>query len=288
MAEAPLQQIIAEIDTLPTLYQLYSRISRMIEDPRVSVNEVSELVAMDQVMTAKLLKLVNSAFFGFPSQITTVSRAVMILGFQTLKNLIVSTSVMHLFQAVDTDPRIFRPDLLWEHSVACAVGARIIAQRLHYPNTEEMFVAGLLHDIGKIVLAHVLPQKFQVAVLLALRDKRPLYETEQQVIGLHHGEAGRVLAEAWRFPPFLVMALSTHHQAPAEGLQGLGAAVVHLSDILARALQLGHGGDPQVPPLEPRAWDRMGLAVKDLEPILRAIEQQYPEVSKILGGKPES
>jgi HD-like signal output (HDOD) protein len=285
MAEAPLQQIIAEIDTLPTLFQLYSRISHMIADPRVSVNEVSEVVAMDQVMTAKLLKLVNSAFFGFPSQITTVSRAVTILGFQTLKNLIMSTSAMHLFQVVDTDPRIFRPDLLWEHSVACAAGARIIAQRLHYPNAEELFVAGLLHDLGKIVLAYILPQKFQVAVLLALRDKRPLHETEQQVIGLHHGGAGRMLAEAWRFPPFLVAAVSAHHQPPAEGPEGLGAAVVHLADILARALQLGHGGDPQVPPLDPRAWDRLGLAVSDLEPMLRAIDRKYPEVSQILASE---
>jgi putative nucleotidyltransferase with HDIG domain len=281
MSEADLKRLIARVEDLPTLPRTVLRITEMVNDPRASARDLSRIITDDQVLTARLLKLVHSSFYGFPQRIATVTGAILLIGFDAVRNLLLTTSVFDLFPSRSAKDRRHQ-EALWDHSLGCAIGAKAIGEVLRHDKLEELFVAGLLHDIGKIVAMARLPDEFERITVRAREGRMMISEAEAEILGCTHAEIGRLLLDRWKLPVKLMNTIAFHHAPLTAAGFALETAIVHLADILARALQLGSGGDDQVPLLDRSAWELLRLKTSSLEPIMSTMLDEFEDISAFL------
>ena len=189
-----LLNLVAKISSLPTLPHVVTKLEAMLENPNVSAEEVNRVISSDQVLTTKILKLVNSAFYGFPGQISTVTHAVVILGFSTVHSIALSTSVFDLFD-METKAGRFERKKFWEHAIATAVISKLIAQKYLPTDAEKAFVAGLIHDIGKVILDQFLHVYLDCIIEEVYKDDILFVDAERKVMDCGHDEMGAWLAE---------------------------------------------------------------------------------------------
>ncbi|MDX9701408.1 MAG: HDOD domain-containing protein [Candidatus Auribacterota bacterium] len=259
-----LVNLVAKISSLPTLPHVVTKLEKMLENPNVSAEEVNRVISSDQVLTAKILKLVNSAFYGFPGQISTVTHAVVILGFSTVQTIALSTSVFDLFEMESKAGRFDRRRF-WEHSIATAVISKLIAQKYLPADPEKAFVAGLIHDIGKVILDQFLHVYLQCIMEEVYKDDILFVDAERRVMECGHDDMGAWLAEKWSLPIALREAIACHHQ-PAKAKEGkILASIVHLADIFARVKNIGNGGDNHIPYLKQDAWELTTLGESKMQ-----------------------
>jgi putative nucleotidyltransferase with HDIG domain len=275
-----LDHLVQQIGSLPTLPTVIVQVNELVNNPKTSALDLARTILEDQALTARLLRLVNSPFYGFPRRIATVTEAVTILGFHPVRNLLLTASVVDLLVSEETPE--FSPTALWEHSVGTAVGAGILARYSRHEDREEVFVAGLLHDVGKLVLFHFQPKEFIRILETARAENLAIRATEQRVLGFTHDQVGRLLAERWKLPVRLSEAVACHHRPDLAQVGKREASLVHVSDVLTRALGLGSGGDDAVPPLESESWRRLGLQSSVVEPLMAEMEEQYADARAVL------
>jgi putative nucleotidyltransferase with HDIG domain len=268
---------VVSISTLPGVYL---RLSSVVSDPRSSAADVGEVIAEDPGLTARLLKLVNSAMYGFPSKIETVSHAISIVGTAQLQDLALATSVIRLFASVPEN--LVTMESFWRHSVACGVTARALAARRRESNVERYFVAGLLHDIGRPIMYMQIPDEARVAVTRSRETGRPLFEIELEVLGFDHSHVGAALLEQWKLPPSLREPVAFHHHPERSQRFPVEAAVVHVADLIANALKLGTSGEPGVPPLGTGAWEAIGLAPGVVSDVMEEAERHYEDAVQVI------
>ena len=274
-------RIVRRIRDLPTLPRTVLQITELINNPRSSASDLASVIADDQVLTARLLKLVNSAFYGFPQQISTVTRAVVLIGFDAIRNLLLTTSVFDLFAGKKAGSQA-KLEKFWDHSMACAVGAKVIASHLRYEKVEELFVAGLLHDIGKIIEMIYLPDEFAKVEALVAKENILMVQAEARRLAYTHADIGRLLAERWNLPSNLVNAISYHHNPVQADENSREASIVHLADIFARALNVGSGGDSKMPALDPAAWEMLQIRPEAIATLLEEIETEFQDIDLTL------
>ncbi|MGD8410142.1 MAG: HDOD domain-containing protein [Desulfobacterales bacterium] len=278
MKPPDLDRVIARVEDLPTLPRTVLRITELVNDPKSSARDLARIITDDQVLAARLLKLVNSSFYGFPQRISTITGAIVLLGFDAIRNLLLTTSVFDLFSN-RKKLSLIRQEQFWDHSLGCAVAAKVIGNHLRYDKVEELFVAGLLHDIGKIVEMIFLSQVFK-DINQMVRNKNILMITaEEKILGYGHPEVGKLLAERWNLPPKLISVILHHHQPSSAGRFAFEAAIVHLADILCRALNIGYAGDNKMPTLDKAAWESLRIKPEAIELLLEAIIQEFDDIS---------
>ena len=260
------------IKNLPTLPDILDKISRMVESKQYSANDIARVISQDQVLTAKVLKLANSAFYGFSRSINSVGQALVLLGFQVVKGLILSSSVFDIVQRRATD--------LWKHSLAVATISGILAQRIGMKAPEESNLAGLLHDLGKVIMAVNMIEELDQVMELCEKGKTGI-QAEQKVFGFTHMEAGTWLAEAWKLPVDLTDPITFHHDPAGAKERPMETSIVHLADILAKARGFGFGKDVWVPPLQKGTLERLGLSVDDMDEIVPQVHQTLVSVSDL-------
>jgi HD-like signal output (HDOD) protein len=265
-------EIIARIGELPTLPEIYSRISELTSDPETGAKDLERVIENDPALASKLLKLVNSAFFGFPSEIRTISRAVMIVGFKALSQLAMSASVLNLFPKGDAEILDFKA--FWRHSIGVAVMSRHIAIEEESCAPEEAFLTGLLHDIGILVLAGYLPDEFSEAVTLAKKSGLHLFEAERRLLGFDHADTGHALAVEWRLPAALAEAVANHHVPTRAGPPVVSTSIVHVACALCTASGVGCEGVDVVPPVSKAAWEATGMTPAKIDGILEGVEEE--------------
>jgi putative nucleotidyltransferase with HDIG domain len=237
-----------------------------LDTPQASASEIGEIIAEDPVLCSRLLQIVNSSFYGFPSRINTISRAITIVGTLELTDLVLGSSVVDAFSRLPNqliDPREF-----WEHSLYAGVVAKLLARYLRAPNTERCFIMGLLHDIGLLVLYRQRPGPGRTAMEQATRNKLPLYLAEREVLGFDHGEVGARLMRAWRLPESFATTALHHHQPSASDRYRLETAVIHLADVITGMAHGTHTGIREAAPLEPGTWELTGLSVDIVEAVV--------------------
>ncbi|MDJ0819386.1 MAG: HDOD domain-containing protein [Desulfobacterales bacterium] len=281
MGTADLQKIIARIDDLPTLPRTVLRITELVNDPKSSAKDLARIITDDQVLTARLLKLVNSSFYGFPQRISTVTNAIVLLGFDAIRSLLLTTSVFDLFAGRNKKSNQDQ-EKFWDHSLGCAVGAKVIGNHLRHDKIEELFVSGLLHDIGKIVEMLFLRDEFMRIVAIVNKQNTLMITAEHQVLGYSHAEIGKLLAGKWNLPVKLEQVIAHHHQPAAAGSFVMEASIVHLADILCRALNMGYGGDNKMPPLDKFAWESLRIRTDALESIMETMQDEYRDISTFI------
>jgi putative nucleotidyltransferase with HDIG domain len=288
-----LKKITQTIINLPTLPTVVAKMLELIDDPRSSARSLTRLVNTDQVLTARILKLANSAFYGFPNPISTINLAVVVLGFDTIKNLGLSVAVISRFARAKSDGELLDYSRFWEHSVGVGVASRMLARRLGLRAIEgEAFVAGLIHDIGKVILSQYQTVRYSECLHMAHSQEMLLTRAEEQVFEVNHAEVGSWLARKWNLPPALVEAIRLHHVPLTAKVRPELCALVHFGDILARAARVGSGGDPLVPPFYRGVLRLLPLRLDDsgrvdlpyyLEALRQEMEQAETFTSIVLG-----
>ena len=274
-----LSRVIRRIDDLPTLPSVIIRITEQVNNPRSSAKDLAAVIVDDQVLTARLLKLVNSSFYGFPQKISTVTDAIVLLGFDAIRNLLLTTSIFNMFSGMNKNKKTWQENF-WDHSLGCAVGAKVIGNHIRYDKVEELFVSGLLHDIGKIVEMVFFPEDFD-KVASIIKEKNILMKSaEDEVLGYTHADLGKLLTEKWNLPQKLVNTIEFHHEPDSAGRFIQEAAVVHMADIFCRALDIGSGGDNKMPFLNKIAWETLQIKLDAIGPIMKKIRLEYGDISK--------
>jgi putative nucleotidyltransferase with HDIG domain len=255
---------IQNIGTLPTLPGILKKILKALENPNVSLTEIGTFISNDPVIAAKILKMVNSAAYGFPGRISSVNQAVILLGLNVVKGLLLGVSIFELMQETMVG--------LWEHSMGCSIAARLIAKKRELKETEEISVAALLHDIGKVVLILQYPEHYEHAMKQSQERGIVISLAEEDVFVVTHADAGNWIAEKWRFPATLTEVIRHHHKPRLSGPFSVETSIVYLADILVRARGFGFAGDSLVPAINPAVWENLKMTENDLKDILKEME----------------
>jgi len=260
----PVWQSLPAVDDLPTLPIIAFEVASLLDDAGSTPERMTEVMKSDPVLTAKVLRLINSPYYSIPGGVSTVDRAVGYLGYNTLFQLLIGVSVFEADSVYRTAKSAVHA--MWRHALSVALMSEIVAQRIGYPDPKEIFTAGLLHDIGKLVLADVAPVLFGNAIEQIEKKGGCAVEAEMAQGLPTHDQAGEKLAENWRFPPVLRAAIGLHHldfptrvsRAPA-GFQPV-LDIVILADEMSRRFVPGAGTSPAVGDLDPDLLDRLGMS----------------------------
>lgn len=266
-----------ELVSAPTTY---ARLDALISDPDSAIDDISAVINTDPALTTRLLKIVNSPFYGFPSQINTISRAITIIGTRELTHLVLATSVMNAFRGIPAN--LMDMDTFWRHSLACAITAKYLAEATHQTNHEQYFIAGLLHNIGSLVLYQSVPELAREAINSARFGHEVLHEAEKRIIGFDHAEVGAILIQNWRLPESLAQVARNHHQPSKAEQDKLEVAIVHIADILVSSVPFGHNGDQHVPPMDEGAWQHLNLKPEAMPSLLFNVSRQLDSLATLM------
>jgi putative nucleotidyltransferase with HDIG domain len=264
---------ILQVQDLPTLPHVLSELTKLLEDPDVSSESIAKVISTDQVLSAKVLKMVNSPIYGFPGRISSIQHALVLLGINVVRGIIISTSVFDMMvQAMKG---------LWEHSLGCATACNIIARRAGFEDPEEYAVAGLLHDLGKVVTAFQLPDLHKT-ILDTVKAKDMNYiHAEKDVMGFGHDRINAWLARHWGLPPNIREAMSRHHSPQLAEFYKPMSCVVHVGDFLVRLFEFGNSGDDQTAYLRPEALIELKFKMTDLDKVMDEMSGQLVEISDL-------
>jgi putative nucleotidyltransferase with HDIG domain len=265
---APLELFVKEIN-LPALPQILLELLRVMNDPKSSATDLAKIIALDASLSSVILRMVNSAYYNFPFAIDTIDRAVTLLGIQELTALAFSTSFLKMFKR--SSSAFINLEQFWKHSIACGIITRELAKRCKKQNPERHFLAGLLHDIGRLALYSNIPESAGVALAIMFQKDIMLGEAEQTVFGFDHARFGGALMNKWSFPSTLVTAVLNHHTPDMnEGFDE--PLTVHLADIIANALGMSTSSQFPLMPLNSKTWDALGLSPEALNPMMIELE----------------
>lgn len=274
---------LVQVSSLPVIY---TKINEAVNNPQSSMKGISDIISDDPGLTSRLLQLVNSAFYSFPSRIETVNRALFIVGTQQLRDLALATSIMNLFKGIPED--LVNMESFWRHSVACGLTAKILATyRRCEMNVERFFAAGIIHDIGRLIIYKKIPETAKEMILRCKTNRELLFLVEKEVIGFDHADLGRVLVQFWNLPPSLEEVVAYHHSPREARRYPVETAVVHIADIIAHAMQFGKSGEQYIPPIDEKAWELIGVPTSVLSPTMDQLEREIKDVVQSLFGKTE-
>jgi putative nucleotidyltransferase with HDIG domain len=278
MSNIAFTEIVSRIHALPSLPAVVMELLGSMGQNNADINQLSAIVAKDQALSAKALRLANSSFYGMQRKVTTMPQALSILGLNSLRTLVTAAAVIERFPATELEGFGFQG--FWRHSIATAVCARLLAKRADI-NPESAFMAGLLHDIGRLVLVTGFPVQYQTAMHYRSVHDCTMLDAERAILSCDHAAVGQALAEYWRFPPAIQMAVAGHHTPDQQWSGGL-TNLVHVADAIVHALDLCADENDVVPLLSTAAWHSLSLDQQAVMRLLHQTELQFNEMCQIL------
>jgi putative nucleotidyltransferase with HDIG domain len=276
---------------LPILPDIYIRLIEEIKSENANLNSVSSILEVDASLSADILKAINSAAYGLRTAVIALTQAISLLGFGEVSNIVLAVKVLEQFPSRKAD-KVLELKSFWEHSLASACAARVVARYsvgISKENKDDSFIAGLLHDMGKLVEMKYFPDDFKRAVLLCQKELLTIEMAEKKIFEFSHQDVGAFLADKWNMSRNLIKSFEMHNtpwdlDEEDDGFQLV--SIIHIADIIARFLELGSGGDPFIPAFHPDCFTFLDLDVKDVDHILRETKQAYDELSPMLNRIP--
>lgn len=277
-----LQEIVKNAGDLPAFPGTAMTAMRMTEDPNTNTRELQSVIAKDQALTARILKIVNSAMYCFEREVSTLSHAITILGLETVRSVIITAAMQQIFQQGALQSKDLTAKLFWEHSTGAALAAKVIAGRSGYSVPEEAFSCALLHDMGKMVMLKNQKHIYQEILNQVYCGSTTFCEAEQEAFGYTHAHLGALLAMKWRFPERLVEGILYHHDFEGAPAQKQLAAVVALADAMMVTLEVGFRKDPEMQLEEESAAKFLRMSGPAVQRSLSEVQTMMPAV---LGSK---
>lgn len=276
-----INKIISKIDDFPTLPTIYTKLNEVTSDPRSTATDVANIISQDQASASKILKLVNSPVFGFKRTIPTISQSVVMLGFEEIKNIVLTLSIIETFK--DTaEAKYLHPIDLWKYSIALGIVSKIIAENLKIQSTEKIFLCGILHGIGKLLFMRMIPELYDKVITYSYENKVSTRETEIKIIGMHNSTAGRLLSEKWNLPDEIKDVIKYYNVGDIEGEYDQNVAIVHVASIVVDILELGKSGEFKQRFLNTNAFKKLNLQENFFTSNLPKIISEYNESAKLL------
>jgi HD-like signal output (HDOD) protein len=276
-----LQRAMSRVTEISSLPEITTRIVEVVEDPRATAHEMHEIVKNDPALAAKILKVVNSAFYGLPAQIASLDRAIVMLGLSAVKNIALAASLARLFRPGTLGERFTARDL-WRHCIAVGVCGRMLTKAASGIQNDEAFVAGLVHDMGLLLEYQLFPEQLRVVVDRCTGTPGKYCATETEIIGADHQQFGSALAAKWKFPPLLRCVIGYHHNPRTlkPEFQRV-AALVYVSDTICCTQQHGFwltGVDQQI---EPWMLETISVQPSALDDIRENLPAQVEEAERV-------
>lgn len=273
------EAIVGKSETLATLPQTYAQIVEALDAPNASAAYVAEVISRDSSLSAKLLRLVNSPFYGFRQRVDSLDRAVALVGSSQLSTLALGISVFSLFKGVPSS--VYSLEEYCRHSVACGIVARTLAGYCQGVNRERMFALGLLHDIGRLVICLQHPVHCKYMMEISLYGRSPLYAVEQQMLGWNHASLSQELLTFWGLPEELCQGVGNHHPPFTTSLNA-ESKLLHVADVLAHALVLGNWDALRIPPLDISAWESLAIDSSVIAAVMQQTEPLIEDMFRAL------
>lgn len=278
------QALADDIRSLPSLPNVVVQLQALMMQNDASIDCFANTLQLDQALSVKVLQLANSPFYGLSNRIGSVRDAINVLGLRQLGTLVLAAALTVQFEKLHG--KALHIDAFWRHSIACAVAARQIA-RLHGMNEAAAFTAGLLHDVGRLVVDSHYPEEAAVIMEWADSQDLPYFEAEQALTGVHHAELGQWVCQHWHFAPEITEAIAGHHQ-PGSEPKAMLADVVQVADALAHALDLAELASEAVPAIHRSVWQRLALTEQRTGVLLRGIEEEFQQLESVLRPRKET
>ena len=281
--KAVVDKAIAGIGDIATLPEVTIKIIEIVEDAKSTARDLHEVIKNDPALSVKVLKVVNSAFYGLPGQVASVDRAIILLGLSAVKNIAIAASIARLFKGKRISEQFSAADL-WQHSVAVAVAARALAKCSPHPTmADELFVAGLIHDIGTLVERQSFPDQFSEVIRRCTETDIEFLACEREVIGADHQAFGVGLTTKWKFPRHLRAAVGFHHNPEAVSVELKNiATVIRAADIMACQEKIGFYFTARHDDISPEILEALGITAAQFEEVRASVPQQLEEAEATL------
>lgn len=286
MAPTTAAQLVQGVEQLVSLPEACFRVNEMIVDPSSCAADFAAVITQDADLSARLLRLVNSAYYALPGPVDTISRAVTIIGTRELRDLAVMTSACDLFQGIPAD--MFNMSDFWHYAVATGIFARNLAAQCSALHAERLFVMGVLHDVGRLVIMQHLGQQARDILLLAQDKAELLCYAESEVLGFTHAEVGYELTRAWQLPESIGNAIRFHHQPAAAQSYRLETALIHIAQLMAHNMVWGEGPQQALGEIDVSVWGVTGLSPDSCRKCGSEAGQQIMEMFSVLMGADHS
>ena len=275
------EAMIAKVDAFPTLPTIYTSLLEATSNPRSTIQDVANVLIQDQSSVTKLLKVVNSPLYALSSKITSVTQAIMFLGFTEVKNIVLALSIIDLFTA-STKELIQYMVNMWKHSTAVGVITRHLGSNLKVGNVENYFIAGLIHDIGKLFFITVFNDTYIKVIEKVKEDSADLHTYEKKVFGMTHDEVGVLLAKKWDLPETLICGIMYHHNNSIINKPDKLTSCVHLANVLAKCMNLGESFETEIAQPDFEIWNVLNFSPGTFQSLNESIVQSFNQSSSIL------
>ncbi|MDD2710276.1 MAG: HDOD domain-containing protein [Verrucomicrobiae bacterium] len=282
---ATLKRVVEQIHDLPTLPSVVTKLLSLVQNPLSSANDLEQILSRDPSLMVKVLRIANSPFYG-SKDITTLEHAIVVLGFSAIRSIALSASVFESFPGTGR-PGFDRRDF-WRHSLGVATAARQLALKMGWAEIEEAFIAGLIHDVGKVILDEYASESWQQALTYAQQNNTFIIEAERTVLGVSHAQVGRWLAAKWKLPQNYTSAIFYHHHPAFASRHEDLAAIIHIADIMARSHHMGSSGDSLVPQFDPSSWKLCRMEEAAYQTTFDELPEEFTKVCASFEPSPRS
>lgn len=282
----PPEVLLNKVSELPTLPTIIYELTRLINNPMSSTKAIETVMVKDQSLTTKVLKLANSAYYAIPGGVSSVGRAIGFLGFDTVNQMVLSTSIIKAFKM--SGPVKFDINLLWQHAIGVAMAAETIGKFIRYQKSSDLFTCGLVHDMGKVILCQIDPELMMDIVGLATEKNMSFLEAETELKSMNHMQLGAVLAKRWQLPMSIQTCIAYHHEVnPARRVgvsaeMGKNVDIVLLANSIIHELHFGNGGHDKVEPLPAPVLERLGIKADHMPELMKKIQDHLGQAESFL------
>ncbi len=274
-----IKSLVKDIQGLVSLPEVAIKINSMVDDPSVSVDEIGKLISQDPALTIRILAIANSPFYGLSAEISTISRAVTVLGTKQLTDVVLSTATTNAFAGIPI--HVISVDDFWHHSLYCGLLAQELSSKHNPPLRDSMFVAGLLHDIGHLVMFNKIPELIHDALLRTVQgESLPLYMEEREVIGFDHAQVGAELGRVWNLPAYLIECMEYHHEPEKAKEFKLEAAIIHIANVVASLPYSDDIDESDLASVHESCWKVTDLKPADVQAATSLAREKIDEMKK--------